>query len=77
MRLTERAMLRIAEDLRADDLADDAGHASSESLEDQVAHRHWLKERVAAPTTAPVERVRFHVNWSGRIWRIPPFGSRS
>jgi len=68
-------MLRIAEDLRADDLADDAVPAPVGSFEDQVTHRHWLKERVAA-STAPVERVRFRVRWSGRIWRLPSFGSQ-
>ena len=72
MRLTERSMLRIAEDLRADDLgagdhvADGAGdHA------DAIDHRRWVKEREAGNTR--LERVRFHVSWTGRFFRIPSF----
>jgi hypothetical protein len=74
MRLTERSMLRIAEDLRADDRGENDVQGLVESFDDHVAHRHWLKER-SATATAPVERVRFRIGWAGRIWRLPPFGS--
>ena len=78
MRLSERSMLRIAADVRAGDLADATPPdepGTVESSEEQVTHRHWLKERMAA-STAPVERVRFRVKWTGRIWRLRSSGSQ-
>jgi hypothetical protein len=58
MRLTERAMLRIASDLRADDRAAAA-----------VDHQRWVKEGEPSPT-ARVERVESRTGWS-RFWRLP------
>lgn len=58
MRLTERAMQRIAEDLHADDRAAAA-----------VDHHRWLKEGEPSPT-ARVERVEVRSGWL-RFWRLP------
>jgi len=57
VRLTERAMLRIAEDLHADD------HAAT-----AVDHQRWVKER--EPSAARVERVESRTGWL-RFWRLP------
>ena len=58
MRLTERAMRRIAEDLHADDR--DVTF---------VDHRRWIKEGKPSPT-ARVERVASRTSWL-RFWRLP------
>lgn len=58
MRLSERTMLRIAEDLHADDRTTAA-----------VDHQRWLKEREPSPT-ARVERVESRTGWL-RFWRLP------
>ena len=58
MRLTERSMARIAEDLHAGDRAAAADH------------QRWLKEREPSPTAA-VERVEFRGSWWMRLWRLP------
>ena len=77
MRLTERTMLRIAEDLRADDVGTGADVADgAEDHVDTVDHRRWVKERDTAGN-ARLERVRFHVSWSGRLLRIPSFRHQS
>jgi hypothetical protein len=57
MRLTEGAMRRIAEDLRADDRATAA-----------VDHQRWVKER--EPSAARLERVESRTGWL-RFWRLP------
>jgi len=77
MRLTERSMLRIAEDLRADDIGAgaDVADGANEHV-DTLDHRRWVKER-DTPGNARLERVRFHVSWAGRLFRIPPLRGQS
>jgi hypothetical protein len=72
MRLTERSMLRIAEDLRTDDVLG-TGHENGET---SIDHRRWVHERTSAPI-ARLEHVRFRVGWAGRIWRIRSLGGRA
>jgi hypothetical protein len=72
MRLTERSMLRIAEDLRADDLLG----TGPDDGETSIDHRRWIHERTSAPI-ARLEHVRFRVGWAGRIWRIRSLGGRA
>ena len=76
MRLTERSMLRIAEDLRAEDRI--SGPDDADGAEDHVDvdHRRWVKERDTSGATR-LERVRFHVSWTGRFFRIPSLRSQS
>jgi len=50
-------MLRIAEDLHADD------HAAT-----AVDHQRWVKER--EPSKARLERVEARTGWL-RFWRLP------
>lgn len=71
MRLTERSMLRIAEDLRADDVGvgDDVANGAEDHTE-IVDHHRWVKERDTS-ANARLEHVRFHVSWTGRLFRIP------
>jgi len=76
MRLTERSMLRIAEDLRADDRGAGDDVVSVEDHTDAVDHRRWVKERDTSGTTR-LERVRFHVSWTGRWFRIPSLRGQS
>jgi len=59
MRLTDRSMLRIADDLRAADRV--------QAMADR--QRVWVKEQAPKPT-APVERVRASGGWLARIRRI-------
>ena len=76
MRLTERSMLRIAEDLRADDRATDAvAHDGAEDHVD-VDHRRWVKERDTSGATR-LERVRCRGSWSGRFFRSPSLRGQS
>jgi hypothetical protein len=58
MRLSERAMRRIAEDLHAGD-----------QTAAVVDHQRWVKEGEPSPT-ARVERVDARTRWS-RFWRLP------
>ena len=76
MRLTERSMLRIAEDLRADDIGagEDVANGAEDHV-DAVDHRRWVKERDSG--NARLERVRFHVSWTGRFFRIPSLRGQS
>ena len=77
MRLTERSMLRIAEDLRADDIGAGADVADgADEHVDTVDHRRWVKERDTTGNTR-LERVKFHVSWTGRLFRIPSFRGQS
>jgi hypothetical protein len=70
-------MLRIAEDLRADDrVAGDDVANSVEDHADAVDHRRWVKERDTSGATR-LERVRFHVSWTGRLFRIPSLRGQS
>lgn len=69
MRLTERSMRRLAEDLRADDR-----RVGADEHVDTVDHRRWVKERETSGNR--LERVRFHVSWTGRLFRIPSLRSQ-
>ena len=76
MRLTERSMLRIAEDLRADDIGTGPDHADGAEDHVDVDHRRWVKERDTSSATR-LERVRSHVGWSRRLVRIPSLRGQS
>jgi hypothetical protein len=65
MRLTDRSMLRIADDLRATDRA----HATERS-------RIWVKEH-APKSTAPVERVHASGGLMARIRRMTTSGGHA
>ena len=66
MRLTDRSMLRVADDLRAADRA----------LAATEPRRVWVKERDPEPS-APVQRVQAPVGWLTRIWRVTVSGGHA
>ena len=61
MRLTERSMRRIADDLHADDRS-------------RFEHGRWVKER-ETPTVARLQRVLVRRGWLTRFWRLPSAGA--
>jgi hypothetical protein len=58
MRLTERSMFRLAEELHVEDRAAAA-----------AARRRWSLDHAPA-SIVPVARVRAGPSWISRIWRV-------
>jgi hypothetical protein len=65
MRLTERSMRRIADDLHAGDRSTSDGDHADGSID----HRRWIHERASG--AARVERVQLPGGWLTRLWRLP------